>query len=81
MNEKPRPPPPIKSRCELNTWWSSTPGRMCVWPVTKPTPRTPASDAGFAHTPGSPHVTAAPAPPMAAERMEVSMSRDVGGGA
>jgi hypothetical protein len=54
---------------------------MCVFPVTQPMPFTPASVAGFAHAPGSPQNTAALAPPMAAERMDVSMSSDVGGGA
>ena len=55
-------------------------GTTFVCPATQPMPFTPASVAGFAHTPGSPHITAALAPPIAAERMEVSIRVEGDGG-
>src|SRR4029077_9817874 len=73
MNEKPRPPPPISTRCEENSSPSIKSGAIFVCPVTHPKPDTPESVAGFAHTPGSPQVTAELAPPMAAARIDVSI--------
>ncbi len=58
---------------------SSTPGSTFVRLWSQPTPRTPAIDAGWAQTSGSPQPTAAPAPPMAAARMEVSKFTTAGG--